>query len=166
MKKNYAKSFISRWLEINWLKWDNGSVIENLKSFTVPFGKWTHCSSIKVVFQCTTSKKSIPENRLSFKSSKYDLLCLIQRFQVICTIENKNPVALSWASFTIWFQLFKDCATQQINSYSFEVRVIKTNCHQEDSAIHSMNNWDQGPVSRKSRKLFGPGKPFVKLWRA
>ena len=138
------------------------SVIENLKSFTVPFGKWIHCSSIKVVFQCTTSKKSLAENRLSFKSSKYDLLCLIQRFQVICTIENKVVLLLSWASF-IWFQLFKDCATQQINSYSFEVRVTKTNCYQEDSAIHPMNNWDQGPVSRKSRKLFGPEKPFVKL---
>ena len=24
-------------------------------------------------------------------------------------------------------------------------------------------NWEQGPVSRKSRELFGPEKPFVKL---
>ena len=26
-----------------------------------------------------------------------------------------------------------------------------------------LNNWDLGPVSRKSRKLYGPEKPFVKL---
>ena len=32
-----------------------------------------------------------------------------------------------------------------------------------DSAIHRLNNWGQGPVSRKSRKNFGPEKPFVKL---
>ena len=25
-----------------------------------------------------------------------------------------------------------------------------------DSAIHLLNNWGQGPVSRKSRQLFGP----------
>ena len=31
------------------------------------------------------------------------------------------------------------------------------------SAIRPLNNWGQGPVSRKSRKLFGPEKPFVKL---
>ena len=31
------------------------------------------------------------------------------------------------------------------------------------SAIHPLNNWGMGPVSRKSRKLFGTEKPFVKL---
>ena len=36
----------------------------------------------------------------------------------------------------------------------------------ERSAVERIeeNSNDQGPVSRKSRKLFGPEKPFVKLW--
>ena len=31
------------------------------------------------------------------------------------------------------------------------------------SSIHLLNNWCQGPVSRKSRERFGPEKPVVKL---
>ena len=31
------------------------------------------------------------------------------------------------------------------------------------SANHALSNSSQGPVSRKSRKLFGPEKPFVKF---
>ena len=32
-----------------------------------------------------------------------------------------------------------------------------------DSPIHRLNNWGLGPVSRKSRKLFGSVEPFVEL---
>ena len=35
-----------------------------------------------------------------------------------------------------------------------------------DGAIHPLNNWDQGPVSRTSRELFGPEKLVVKLQSA
>ena len=36
-------------------------------------------------------------------------------------------------------------------------------CNMVCEVIYSLLNSSQGPVSRKSRKLFGPEKPFVKL---
>ena len=56
-----------------------------------------------------------------------------------------------------------NCMHAWIQHYLVDSVVSFVNIHPLDRGIvnQPLNNWGQGPVSRKPRKLFGPVKPFL-----
>ena len=54
--------------------------------------------------------------------------------------------------------------TEEVGVYGFSLFVSEEDAKpQLTLADHVFQTWGLGPVSRKSRELFGPEKPFVKL---
>ena len=74
----------------------------------------------------------------------------------ILVIKLRNPVGFSYIKNTLKDQLCKTVCSLQFAVWQLALRARKV--------LGTFEN--QGPVSRKSRELFGPEKPVVKLWPA